>query len=346
MIGTTKYAVNDECIEPFPYRKYLRELPVTNEGLTGALATRKRRLSANLGVAAKATLRDLAGNDAQGRFTTTYMISYFRYIWDFCGLQHYFFLVRRRCAPISKYSHLFPKQNHVAFYIASEHFNPQNPITSHLKKKVGTSGHATAIYMCDGKWVYYDDNRGVMDIHPQLMDDILNEVDPFHILWCYDPYPDSNRILFFKAPIHSEEEEEEGDNNNANNGKGNEEGENNANGEEGDWSERTLYQWNEDRWNKIDYGLLADSEDIEEVYVIKRIIHFVTDNHSVPGYPGTHFIDNQVPRASRSTSKRNSLESPRKALQKTFASITRKRAKNVNNTEQALRKRIKNLGNA
>jgi hypothetical protein len=182
MIGTTKYAVNDECVEPFMYRRYVKALHRENTGLTGALATRKRRLSANLGIGAKDSLRSLLGTrDSKpvGTARTTDMVSYFRGIWEFCGLREYLPLYRIRHAPVATYPRLFPNYNHVAFYLGSEKINPSSPITYKGLDREGDVGHATAIYMCDGKWVYYDNNRGIMDIAQPLMDDILNEVDPF-----------------------------------------------------------------------------------------------------------------------------------------------------------------------
>jgi len=293
MIGTTKYAVNNECVEPFMYRRYVKALHRENTGLTGALATRKRRLSANLGIGAKNSLRSLLGtrdSNPVGTSRTADMVSYFRGIWEFCGLHEYSSLYRVRHAPVATYHHLFPNYNHVAFYLGSEKINPSSPITYKGLDREGNVGHATAIYMCDGKWVYYDNNRGVMDIAQPLMDDILNEVDPFYIFWAYQP--GTHNILFFKAPFVSEEDEELFE------GMGEEEERIMAEND-GDSSRRPLFMWKKDRWEKVDYSVITDLATDEvtkkgaSIYSFKRVIHIVTRDRSVSGYPGTHFIDDQ-----------------------------------------------------
>jgi hypothetical protein len=288
MIGTTKYAVNDECVEPFPYRTFVKELQ-ENRGLTGALATRKRRLSANLGVGAYNEIRHLLGTKEfkpVGTTITSDMVGYFKGIWEFCGLREYLPLYRIRHTPVATYPHLFPNHNHVAFYLVSDRINPSSPVTFRGLEREG-GAHATAIYMCDGKWVYYDDNQGVMDIAQPLMDDILNEVDPFYIFWAYQP--GTHKILFFKAPFVSEEDEELFE----------DMGEEEAMAEnDGDWSGRTLFMWKKDRegngrWRSVDYSVITDLATETRIYSFKRVIHIVTRDRSVPGYPGTHFIDDQ-----------------------------------------------------
>jgi len=367
VIGMTKYAVNDECVEPFPYRKYVKALTENGEGgLVGALATRKRRLSTNLGVGAKNSIkRFLPG----GSTSTEEMASYFKSIWAFCGLHGYYSFVRTRHAPPSTYPQLFPNYNHIAFYLGSDKVIPQ---TYRGIGRSESAGHATAMYMCDGKWVYYDDNQGVQDIAPALMDDILNEVDPFYIFWARAP--GTNAILFFKAPFFTDER-----GGRAIDWKENEE-EHLMAENDGDWSSRILYQWVKGGWKKIEYGALVDLATESYIYVFKRIIHITTFNKSVPGYPGTHFIDDQgsvVALAAAAATAApfslnafyekypslkprpdptppvpvpvpvpvpNNVGGPRKALENALANARSIGRKRVNNTTRALEKRIKALG--
>ena len=367
MIGTTKYAVNDECVEPFPYRKYIQELTIVNTGLTGALATRKRRMSDNLGVKAKKTLRSLIG--ISGTTNTEDMVIYFKHIWNFCGLHEYLPLFRARRLAGSNYSQLYPNYNHVAFYLGSDKINPNRPITyMSLNKMLGSAAHATAIYMCDGKWVYYDNNVGVQDIAQPLMDDILNEVDPFYIFWAYEPR--TQKILFFKTNFVSEidkelfieDMEEDEEEEMAENGR--------------DLSRQTLHMWRNNSWTVVGYDVITALHRETEIYLFKRIIHIVTKERAVPGYPGTHFIDDhgsatiavlddtaagpKTPFNMNAFNKKygleptpappalpvpvNSLAGPRKALENALANTRNVGRKRVNNTTRVLEKRIQNLG--
>jgi hypothetical protein len=281
------------------------------------------------------------------------MVEYFGQIWAFCGLREYISFSRVRHASASSYPHLFPNYSHVAFYLASAKIDPRKPISAKGLDMVGIKGHATAIYMCDGKWVYYDDNQGIMNIAPQLIDDILNEVDPFYIFWAYSP--GSTRILFFKAPIFTE-------------GEGNEE-ELLMRENDDDWSGRMLYQWTNDSWKEIEYSRIIDLASETRIYSFDNMVHIATLNKAIPGYPGTHFIDDQgsvIALATAATAATtvpfsppapvpepvsvpapapvNSLAGTRKAFKNALENAKNKGKKRVNNTTRALQNRIKNLG--
>jgi len=264
IIGTTKHALNESvCIQPFAYRKFLIDLEKADEGLPSTMVWRKRRLSANLGKGASTALKQLQKAE--------YRVSdWFNIIWDFCGLSHYEILFRERHTLPSRYTNIRPHYNHVAFYLGSKAIDTRTPLQdwNWAVDREFNSGHATAIYSCDGKWVYYDNNRGIMPIDQKLMADLLNEVGQFYIFWTYR----KNGILFYKINVKTRSK----------------------------WS---LLHWYENKWRKLPLDTLEQYRIGEEetratrtkkpLFSLHRIIHIATNDWSIPGFRG-NFIDDHT----------------------------------------------------
>ena len=339
MIGTVKNSLTAaECIVPFAYRTRVHDLFTTDESLTGMLVRRKRRLSANLGPGLHESLNDLTKGHWKGNIVD---LIYFQVLLPFLGVEQYTPILRKRHTDISKYIDLKPHYSHVAFRLGA---NIVDPLTITVQKM--KHGHATAIYMCDGKWVYYDDNMGIMEIQPALMDDILNEVEPFNIYYSYV----GKTIKFYKMNVETTIEREH----RLEREKG------------GDRSERSLFIWSEDSvwsaglgfektWRWREYGG-HDFNNTDLLLMFATVIHIVTPNPSVPHFAGTHFIDDQrlvlgpasalpaLPAPPALPVPINSLGGPRKALENALANTRNMGRKRVNNTTRALEKRIQNLG--
>ena len=266
LIGTTKHALNEStCIQPFAYRKFLTELLPGEEGgeLTEAMLLRKRRLSVNLGKGASMAIKEMKRVD----YRTS---DWFSIIWSFCGLHQYEILFRQRHTLPSKYHDIRPGYNHVAFYLGSNVINTRAPLArwdSLIDREY--NGHATGIYSCNDKWVYYDDNRGIMELHPKLMDDLINEVDQFYIFWAYE----KNAILFYKVDVKTRDK----------------------------WA---LSHWFKNKWRKLPLETLEDYRIGEDetratrtrppLFSVNRIIHIATKDWSSPGFDGRHFIDDHT----------------------------------------------------
>jgi len=263
IIGTTKHALNESvCITPFAYRKFLIDLEKADKGLPSAMVWRKRRLSANLGKGASTALKELQKAE--------YRISdWFNVIWDFCGLPHYEILFRERHTLPSRYTNIRPNYNHVAFYLGSKVIDTRTPLQDwNWAVDREYTGHATAIYSCDGKWVYYDNNRGIMPIDQKLMADLLNEVGQFYIFWTYQ----KKAILFYKVDVKTRSK----------------------------WS---LLHWHENKWRKLPLDTLEQYRIGEEetratrtkkpLFSLYRTIHIATNDWSTPGFNG-NFIDDHT----------------------------------------------------
>ena len=266
LIGTTKHALNEStCIQPFAYRKFLKELlKGEEEGLTEAMILRKRRLSANLGKGASMAIKEMK----RAEYRTS---DWFNIVWNFCGLQQYEMLFRERHTLPSKYHDIRPGYNHVAFYLASNVIDTRAPL-AYWNNAVDReyNGHATGIYSCNDKWVYYDDNRGIMELHPKLMDDLINEVDQFYIFWAYYQ---KNAILFYKVDVKTRDK----------------------------WA---LSHWYKNKWRKLPLETLEDYRIGEDetratrtkptLHSVNRILHITTKDWSSPGFNGRHFIDDHT----------------------------------------------------
>ena len=338
MIGTLKNTLNEaECMVPFAYRTELANL-FDDSSLTGILAQRKRRLSANLGTGIFASLKQLTKTDEINT-----MLIYFQVLLPFLGIMDYTPISRWRHNSTSSYKDLKPNYSHVAFYLVSSPIDPKtDPKT--IKRSAGAH-HATAIYMCDDKWVYYDDNRGVMEIQPVLMDDILNDVEPFNIYFSYV----GDIIEFYKMNIETAADRKRRLRREKSRG----------------MIGRSLLKWTQIgsdwEWSAYDGHNFIHTD---KLYMFYNVIHIVTANRSVPHFAGTHFIDNQglvpaLPAPSAAlpalpapppsalpalSASINSLREPRKAFENALGNAMNRGQRRVNNTTRRLENRIKNLG--
>jgi hypothetical protein len=325
MIGTVKNSLTAaECIVPFAYRTHVNDLFTTDESVTGVLVRRKRRLSANLGTGLHTSLNNLTGDNWKG---DTVDLVFFQLLLPFLGVEQYTPILRKPHTAISNYTDIKPHYSHVAFWLGSSVVDPVTITIQRMKY-----GHATAIYMCDGKWVYFDNNMGIMEMPLELMDAILNEVEPFNIYWKYV----ENTIEFYKMNVETTTEKER----RLEREKG------------GDTAGRPLFIWGKDRrWKEYNgYNFNSLSSDL---FVFNTIIHIVTANRSVPTFPGRHFIDDQkavgsvaavVPAPAPEPVPVNSLASTRKAFQNALVNAVNRGQKRVNNTTRRLQNRMKNLG--
>lgn len=129
------------------------------------------------------------------------------------------------------------------------------------------SGHVSAIYkMQNEKWVYYDNEGGIMDLHPILMEDILNETKPEYLVgYTSTKRAESGGITFYKIPYF------------------------NLNGL-ADLKEKTIHKWTKDHWAPIP---ITEISTTTMIFVVTNIVHIASDDTEEEGFKGD-FMDDAV----------------------------------------------------
>jgi len=129
------------------------------------------------------------------------------------------------------------------------------------------TGHVTAIYkMHNNKWVYYDNEGGIMDIHPTLMEDILNETNPeFMVGYTSTKRSETGGITFYKIPYFNLTDVFY-------------------------LKEKTIHKWTEDHWSPIPITELSTTVMI---FAVTNIVHIASDDTEEEGFRGD-FMDDRV----------------------------------------------------
>jgi len=184
------------CVQPFDYSKI------------GPILTRKVRKSAELGPSVKKNVKTLIkGLDSS---TTAYVTYIFQLLFQFFGYNDILCYKRRLTHKYRSKPTLYTFKDiqyrgfqHLAFVLRLNHYRPKD-VTLFLRPEQDIAGHYSAIYKSlDGLWVFYDNEVGVLPLHPQLMKDILNErIDSWFIGFTYTKIANSSAytINFYKIP--------------------------------------------------------------------------------------------------------------------------------------------------
>ena len=166
----------EECLPPFDYRKLLTEA-AGEASFAGVSLERKKRLSGELGPFLKhGLIALLPGQDRSS--SSSNMLSVLRMMFRLFGISYVECDIVRHDMADRKWFYrnkLGPSRykgyTYLAFWLGLTACNPLKPWAT----MIGV-GHATAIYCCESTWYYYDNNSGIIKLHPRLMEDLLNEV--------------------------------------------------------------------------------------------------------------------------------------------------------------------------
>jgi hypothetical protein len=203
----------------------------------------------------------------------------------------------------------------------------------------GGAGHATAIYCCESIWYYYDNNIGIVKLHPHLMEDLLNEVTE---KWYIGTGYTADELVFYKIPRFDGAVDVEA------------------------LPTKQIHYWDfaTQSWTPCPYKRIIDRHK-HQFFHLNQCIHIMTDDHRHTGYTSpylqTEYVrgsptERTVPKSasppkpkpkSKSKSKSASPSMTRKRSSSTERALLKRIAnlKNVNNTERALTKKIQNLKN-
>jgi hypothetical protein len=224
---------------------------------------------------------------------------------------------------------------HLAFWLSLDSYDPLRP-----KVPKNGAGHATAIYCCESIWYYYDNNIGIVKLHPHLMEDLLNEVTE---KWYIGTgYTTADELVFYKIPQFGAAVDVEA------------------------LPTKQIHYWDftTQSWTPCLYKLVIDRHK-HQFFHLNECIHIMTADHRHTGYTSPYLKYQYVyespterpdpksasPPKPKSKSKSKSKSAPPSMTRKRSSSTERallKRIanlKNVNNTERALTKKIQNLKN-
>ncbi len=235
---------------------------------------------------------------------------------------------------------LYKGYTHLAFWISLGSYHPLRP-----REAKDSAGHATAIYCCESIWYYYDNNNGIVKLHPHLMEDLLNEVTE---KWYIGTGYTGDELVFYKIPRFDipcfDTVDVEA------------------------LPTKQIYYWDfaTQSWTPCLYKRIIDRHS-HQFYHLNQCIHIMTDDHRHTGYTSpylqTEYVHGSpterpepksasppkpksktksasVPKSKSASPSKSRKSSTEKALLKRIAAL-----KNVNNTERALKKRIQNLKN-
>ena len=223
---------------------------------------------------------------------------------------------------------IFKGWTHLAFWISLAPYHPLRPMEA---KDQSAAGHATAIYCCESIWYYYDNNIGIVKLHPHLMEDLLNEVTE---KWYIGTGYTGDELVFYKIPRFDGAMDVEA------------------------LPTKQIHYWDftTQSWTPCLYKRIIDRHS-HQFFHLNQCIHIMTDDHRHTGYTSPYLQTEYVlgssterpePKSpSKSKSKSKSPSKSRKRSSSTERALLKRIAalKNVNNTERALTKRIQNLKN-
>jgi hypothetical protein len=340
----------EECVPQFDYRELLTEA-ATEASFVGLSLKQKKKLSGELGPSLKRELTTLLpsvdGPTSSNNITTIlrmmfdlFGISYVRCYSVYTGILHRRLIRRLESRPDS----IFKGWTHLAFWISLAPYHPLRPMEA---KDQSAAGHATAIYCCESIWYYYDNNIGIVKLHPHLMEDLLNEVTE---KWYIGTGYTGDELVFYKIPRFDGAVDVEA------------------------LPTKQIHYWDfaTQSWTPCLYKRIIDRHS-HQFFHLNQCIHIMTDDHRHTGYTSPYLQTEYVlgtpterpepksPSKSKSPPKPKSKSAspPKSKSNSKSSSMTRKRSssterallkrianlKNVNNTERALTKKIQNLKN-
>jgi hypothetical protein len=181
-------------------------------------------------------------------------------------------------------------------------------------KDQSVAQHATAIYCCESIWYYYDNNIGIVKLHPHLMEDLLNEVTE---KWYIGTGYTGDELVFYKIPRPTTEAAD---------------------------PTKRIHYWDFaiQSWTPCLYKRIIDRHS-RQFFHFNQCIHIMTEDHRHTGYTSPYLQTEYVlgsPTERPEFKSKSRKSSTEKALLKRIKNL-----KNVNNTERALKKRIQNLKN-
>jgi len=189
----------EECLPQFDYRKLLTEV-AAEASFAGVSLEQKKKLSGELGPSLRRGLTTLLPS-AYRPLSTNNLTNVLRMMFRLFGISYvecatvvhditdrkWFYSSKLGPSPYKGYTHL-------AFWLGLTACDPLKPWTTGIG-----AGHATAIYCCESMWYYYDNNSGIIKLHPRLMEDILNEVTlKWYIGIGYSKTETGTEIVFYK----------------------------------------------------------------------------------------------------------------------------------------------------
>ena len=362
----------EECVPQFDYRDLLTEA-ATEASFAGLSLKQKKKLSGELGPSLKRELTTIWPAAARTSITSTVnilsilrmMFRLFGISYVICDMVYYsiiqtrgfhsgYRIVHDKSWPAYERDAIHLKLNrykghtHLAFWFGLDSYYPLRPMT-----RDGEAGHATAIYCCESIWYYYDNNIGIVKLHPHLMEDLLNEVTE---KWYIGTGYTADELVFYKIPHFKGVVDVEA------------------------LPTKEIHYWNytTQSWTPCLYKLIIDRHS-HQFFHFGECIHIMTADHRHTGYTSPYLRYQYVygtpterpepksasppksklasppksPPKSKSKSKSKSAspfkaKSPSKSRKSSTEKALLKRIadlKNVNNTEQALIKRIQNLKN-
>jgi len=91
---------------------------------------------------------------------------------------------------------------HVAFIFYATPFYPTD-VPKHIRlTKAAPLNHVTALYHCNSKWNYFDDESGIMEMPYALVQDIVNETRTEHCIAYVYSEEEDNKPIFYKIPYY------------------------------------------------------------------------------------------------------------------------------------------------
>jgi len=323
----------EECVPQFDYRRLLTEA-ATELSFAGISLQQKKKLSGELGPSLLRELTTLLPTTLRRTsvdnmpFILKMMFQLFRISYVECTnvdthieVKKWFHTTKQGPSPYKGYTHL-------AFWL---YLDPYPPLTPSEPRR-GAPGHATAIYSCESIWYYYDNERGIVKLHPHLMEDLLNEVT---LQWYIGVGYIASEFIFYKIPYFDAAVDIKA------------------------LPTKQIHYWDftTQSWKQCLYRQIVERHSL--IFHLRGSIHIMTADHRHTGYTSPYLQDEYVHRSPTERPEPKSASPPKPKSKSASPSMTRKRSssterallkriadlKNVNNTERALTKRIQNLKN-
>jgi len=250
----------EACVPPFDY------------SLIAPILKRKNRKSAELGPSIKKNVATVVNSSLYSTYTI-YVAFILQTMFNFFGINdircyHRIITHEYKNNPILFLNNHIQYKNytHLAFMLQEIPF-PLEEVTLKYQTRLRT-GHFTAVYKSgDDEWVHYDNESGIMPLHPALMKDLLNETDPRYFVG-FMPIKGENGIranIYYKMEYFNTSNISE-------------------------LNTKTIHKWSEDSWTAVPF---TDIPRAASIYVIYELIHIATLSTETPGYKG-RFLDDIV----------------------------------------------------
>jgi hypothetical protein len=302
----------EDCVPQFDYRKLLTGV-AAEASFAGVSLEQKKYNSAELGPSLKRGLTALLPNPHRSG-TTSHTLSVLNMMFRLFGISYVecdivvhdkisrnrFYHSKLDPSPYKGYTHL-------AFWLALNTYDPQKPWTNWIG-----AGHATAIYCCESIWYYYDNNKGIIKLHPRLMEDLLNEVT---LKWYIGIGYTGSEIVFYKIFRFNRIDTKA-------------------------LPTQRVYYWNftTQSWTPCLYKLIIERHS-DQFFHLEDCIHIMTRDHRHTGYTSPYLryeyvrgtaMEPPTPKSGlRSKSKSRKGPSPTAEPSGSPRSLTRKKSRSV-----------------